>query len=296
MKSLQALLAAALLFSAPAAVRGFEGTLKLRTVSVDRSQLPKVTGGAAPDANQTLAITVKQLLDAKDAGAEVRESTVYVTDKKVRMDAPLEKNRQGYAIIDTEKNTTWFVVPGEKRYIEWSEADAAAMSQKMAQVEKMMRERMETMPPEQRTQVEAMLKKMKSAGGEGDAPNVDIKPTGQKQKVNGMESTAYEVTNGGETMVGWVTQDQPDLAKVLRKVQDRMEKMTPPSMRGRQTARTALNDKGFPVMVQTLDPEHYRIEEVVTVEKKAVPKDLFVIPDDWTKTTARDALNSLPQQ
>jgi len=296
MKSLHALLAAALVLSAPAAVRAFEGTLKLRTIAVDRADLAKVNGGKPPDVDQTLAITAQQLIDAKDAGAQVRESTVYVTDKKVRMDAPLEKGKSGYAIIDTEKNTTWFVVPDEKRYIEWSEADAAAMSQKMAQVEKMMRERMESMPPDQRAQVEAMLKKMKAAGEDGAASSVDIKPTGKSQKVNGMQATAFEVTEGGETMVGWVTQEQPDLAKVLRKVQDRMQKMTPPSMRGRQTARTALNDKGFPIMVQTLDPEHYRVEEVVTVEKKSVPADLFTLPQDFTKTTARDALNSLPKQ
>src|SRR5262249_13062622 len=83
------LLTAALLLTAPAVGWGFEGTLKLRTVSIERAQLGKVTGGAAPDSAQILAITPKQLLDAKDAGAEMRESTVYVTPTKVRMDAPL---------------------------------------------------------------------------------------------------------------------------------------------------------------------------------------------------------------
>jgi len=286
-----------LLLMGPTVGWAFEGTLKLRTISVERAQLPKVTGGAAPDASQTLAITAKQLLDAKDAGAQVRESTVYVTPTKVRMDAPLDKDKPGYAIIDTEKNTTWFVVPSEKRYIEWSEADAAAMSEKMVQVEKMMRERMDSLPPEQRAQVEAMLKKMKGATApDGKPAKVDLQPTGKTQTVNGMQTTAFEVKDDQETMVGWVTQEQPDLAKVLHNVQDRMEKMTPPAMRGRQTARTALNAKGFPVMVQTLDPQFYRVEEVTTVDKKPVSPDLFVVPKEYAKTTARDALNSIPQQ
>jgi hypothetical protein len=297
MKVLRMVLTTVVMLTVPAVGWGFEGTLKLRTISIERAQLAKVNGGAAPDPAQALAIMPKQLLDAKDSGAQMRESTVYVTPTKVRMDAPLEKDKPGYAIIDIEKNTTWFVVPSEKRYIEWSEADATAMNEKMVQVEKMMKERMESLPPEQRAQVEQMLKKMKANTTENGAPaKVNIESTGKTQMVNGMQVSGYEVKGDDETMVGWVTQEQPDLATVLRKVQDRMEKMTPPAMRGRQTARTALSEKGFPVMVQTLDPQFYRIEEVVTVDKKPVKADLFTLPKEFTKTTAREALNNIPQQ
>ena len=295
MKRLRAVLGAGLILMAPAGARAFEGSLKLRTVAVDRNQLGKVTGGKAPDIEQTLAITPDKLLAAKDTDAQVRESMVYVSGAKVRMDAPLDKNKEGFAIIDTEKNTTWFVVPSEKRYIEWSEADAKAMSDKMVEVEKMMKERMGSLPPEQRAQVEAMLKKMKPPeGATAAAPNV--KPTGKTQTVNGMSAAGYEVKMGDETMVGWITQEQPELAKMLRTVQERMDKMTPPSMRGPQTARTALSQKGFPVMVQTVDTDHYRVEEVVSVDKKPVSADLFALPKDFTKTTGRDAMKGLPDE
>ena len=140
---------------------------------------------------------------------------MYVSGTKVRIDLPLEKNKDGYAIIDTEKNTTWFVVPSEKRYIEWSEADAKAMGEKMAQVEKMMRERMASLPPAQRAQVEAMMKNMKGPG-EGAVSKLDIKSTGKTQTVNGMQATGYEVRTGDEKMVGWVTQDQPELTRCSR--------------------------------------------------------------------------------
>jgi hypothetical protein len=277
--------------TAPVAAIGFEGTLKLRTVSVERGKLGTLTGGKPPNAEQTLAISTDKLLAAKDAGAQMRESTVYISGSKVRMDAPLEKGREGYAIIDTEKNATWFVVPSEQRYIEWSEADAKAMDEKMAQIEKMMKERMGSLPPEQRAQVETMLKNMK--GPEGDAAKAKVQPTGKTRTVNGMEATGFEVKSGDETLVGWVTQEQPDLNKTLHDVQARMEKMTPPSLRGRQSARTSLGEKGFPVMMQTLDPDHYRVEEVIAVEKKAVPADMFAVPKDFAKTTGRDAMKNL---
>lgn len=294
MTSLRVVLCAVAIVTAPVAAIGFEGTLKLRTVSVDRDKLGTLAGGKAPDTEQTLAITTDKLLAAKDTDAQVRESMVYISGSKVRMDAPLEKGKEGYAVIDTAKNTTWFVVPSEKRYIEWSEADAKAMGEKMAQIEKMMKERMGSLPPDQRAQVEAMLKSMK--GPEGDAAKVKVEATGKTRTVNGMQATGFEVQTGDETLVGWVTQDQPELNKTLLNVQERMEKMTPPSMRGRQSARTSLGEKGFPVMMQTIDPQHYRVEEVIAVEKTAVPADMFVIPKDYAKTTGRDAMKNIPDK
>ena len=83
---------------------------------------------------------------------------------------------------------------------------------------------------------------------------------------------------------------------MFQSVQGRMEKLTPPSMRGRQSARTVLGEKGFPVMVQTVDPGHYRVEEVVAVEKKAVPADLFNVPTEFAKTTGRDAMKGMPEK
>ena len=296
MSRMRAALCAGLLLTAPAAALGFEGTLKLRTVSVARDHLGKVTGGKTPDAAQTLTIMPDALLAAKDAGAQARESMVYVSGSKVRMDTPLEPGKDGYAIIDTDKNTTWFVVPSEKRYIEWTEADAKAMSEKLAQVEKMMKERMASLPPDQRAQVEAMLKSLKGAGEGDSGPKAAPAPTGKTQTVNGMAAVAYEVKTRDETIVGLVTQEQPDLSKMLRAVQERMEKMTPPAMRGRQSARTSLSQKGFPVMVQTLDPDHYRVEEVVTVEQKAVPADMFTVPQEFAKTTGRDAMKNVPEK
>lgn len=287
----RALVWAGLLLVAPAPLWGFEGTLKLRSISVDRDQLGKVTGGKKPDTTETLAIMPDTIVGAKDTGAEVFVTNMYVSGPKVRMDAPIEKGKEGYAIIDTEKNMTWFVVPSEKRYIEWSEADAKVMSEKMAQLEKMMKERMGSLPPEQRAQAEQILKNM-----QGGNKKVNIKSTGKTQTVNGMEATAYEVKLDDETLVGWVTEQEPELTTMLRQVQQRMEKMTPPAMRGRHNARTALSDKGFPVMVQTIDPDTYRVEEITTVEKKPVSADLFVVPQDFQKTTGREAMNSIPAQ
>jgi len=290
----RAALCASMMLITPATLYGFEGSLKLRTTVADRDKLTVLNGGKAPDQQQMLAITPDQLPANKDTGAQSQESTVYLSGTKVRMDTPIEKNKDSYAVVDLDKNLTWFVVPSEKRYIEWSEADAKAMTEKMAQLEKMMKDKMATLPPEQRAQVEAMLKNL-HGGNDPDAPppTVDIKATGATQTLYGMQTAAYQVKSGDETLVGWVTQEQPEINKMLRTVQQRMEKMTPPTMRGRQSARTAIADKGFPIRVQTIDPKYYRVEEVLAIDKKPVDANLFVIPKDYAKSTGRDAMKGI---
>ena len=49
-------------------------------------------------------------------------------------------------------------------------------------------------------------------------------------------------------------------------------------------------------MMQTLDDKHYRVEEVVSVEKKSVAADMFVLPNGYEKTTGREAMEKIPQQ
>lgn len=271
---------------------GFEGVLKLRTTAVERTKLSALNGGQPPDQQQTLAITPEQLIAASGTGAQVHESTVYVRGPQVRMNTPTGQSQDGYAIVDIDKNLTWFVLPTEKRYIEWSEADATAMAEKMTQLEKTMKERMGSLPPEQREQVAAMLKNL-HGGGDGAPEKPAVTATGAKQVLNGMQTAAYQVKAGDETLVGWVTEEQPELSRMLRTVQQRMEKLTPPAMRGRQSARSAIGDKGFPVRVQTVDPGYYRIEEVFAIDTTPVSADLFTLPTDFVKTTGREAMKGV---
>ena len=72
-----------------------------------------------------------------------------------------------------------------------------------------------------------------------------------------------------------------------------MEKLTPANMR-KENVRRQLQQKGLPVMVQNLGGGHYRVEEIIAVEKKPVEATLFVVPQEFAKTTGRDALKNIP--
>ena len=287
----QVLMAAAAALLLATSATAFEGTIKLRTTAATADQLKAANGGKAPDDAAILAMTPGQL--AKDGKATVKESVVYVSKSKVRMDMPLENKGAGYAVVDLDKGVTWFVVPAEKRYIEWSEKDAAAIGEKMAQMKKMMQERMASLPPDQRKQVEAMLKNMDVQDSAAPQPTAAITPLNKEQTINGMHAAGYTAKEDDKTVVAWVTSDQPDVNKALLEVSERMEKLTPSNMR-RESVRRQLQQKGLPVMVQNLGDGRYRVEEVVAIDQKPVDAALFVVPQDFTKTTGRDALKSMP--
>lgn len=270
----------------------FEGTINLRTTAVTTDDLTAANGGKKPDDAAVLAMSPDQI--AKGGKAQVRESKVYVAGSKVRMDMPLESKGSGYAVVDLDKGVTWFVVPGEKRYIEWSEADAKAIGEKMAQMKKMMTERMASLPPDQRKQVEAMMKNMQMPDDNpAPQPTIAISPLNKEETINGMHASGYKATEDDNTVIAWVTNDQPDLNKALLTVSERMEKLTPANMR-KENVRRQLQQKGLPVRVQNLGGGRYRVEEIVAIDQKPVDAALFVIPQDYTKTTGRDALKNIP--
>ena len=108
-----------------------------------------------------------------------------------------------------------------------------------------------------------------------------------------MHAAGYKATEEENTIVGWVTTDQPELSKALLTVSERMEKLTPANMR-KENVRRQLQQKGLPVMVQNLGGGRYRVEEIIAVDQKPVDATLFVIPQEYAKTTGRDALKNIP--
>ena len=67
MKSIRMTACAVALLAVPTLASAFEGTMKLRTVAVEREKLAKITGDKVPTAEETLALDTNKLLDNKAA-------------------------------------------------------------------------------------------------------------------------------------------------------------------------------------------------------------------------------------
>ncbi len=280
------MIAGALLLSATAAL-AFDGTLKIRTVGAPMEALASGKD-KKPDTATLLAMMPADLLaKAGDQGAQ-QEATVYVSGNKVRMDAPVGQGQDGSVIV-FENGTTWLVSPEEKQYIEWTQADAKIASEKMAAFKKALREQLPLLEPAKRKEAEAVLERMEA--GE-KKPAINLTPLGKTQTISGMQTAAYKAVDGSSTVVGWITEEQPELSEALRTVTERMRKVAGPATQ-KPSVRELMQGKGLPVMVQTVEPEGYRIEEILSIEAKPVPASLFAAPKNFKKISGTEVLNQM---
>lgn len=91
--------------------------------------------------------------------------------------------------------TIYAVSHKDKSYIAMDRASMKRMAEQLNPMLKMMQERMKTMPPEQRAQMEKMMGTT-GPGGE-PAPPPEIKRTSRNDKINGYSCTYVEVREAG---------------------------------------------------------------------------------------------------
>ena len=264
---------------------GFEGTLKFRTITVPVDQLKGLTEGGSTDPEKVYAIPMDKLLAVP--GVKPRDTAIQVKGSKVRANTG-GRDPDGYVIMDIDAGTSLMVMPEQKKYVEWTKADMQALSDRMAEMQKQMKERMASLPPDQRQQMEAVMKNLPGAAG-STPPKPVVRPLGKTQTINGMQAAAYEVKIGDESAIGWVTQDQKDLQRAfkgLREGEERMMSSHTPSI----GIQAALADSGLPVRVQKIDHGEYRIEELVDVQRTPLNADLFAAPAGFEKTTPQQMM------
>jgi hypothetical protein len=260
---------------------GFEGTLKFRTINVPVDQLKSLTGGST-DAEKVYAIPMDKLLAAP--GVTPRDTSIQVKGSRVRANTG-GHDPDSYVIMDIGQGTSWIVMPSQKKYIEWTKADMKALTDKMAGMQKQMQERMASMPPEQRKQMEAMMKNLPGVQG-STPPKPQVRALGKTETINGMQASAFDVRIGDQSAIGWVTQDQKDLQHTFKNLREGEEKMM--SHKPGEGIQSALADKGLPVRVQKVDHGDYRVEELVAIQRTPMAADLFTVPAGFKKTTPQE--------
>lgn len=262
---------------------GFEGTLKFRTITVPIDKLKGLTEGGSTDTQHVYAIPMDKLLAAP--GVKPRESVIQVRGSKVRANTG-GRDPDGYVIMDVDQGTSLMVMPGQKKYIEWTKADMKELTDKMSEMQKQMKARIAELPPEQRKQMEAMMKNLPDASGK--APQPQVRALDKTQTINGMQTSAYEVRIGDESAIGWVTKDQKDLQHTFKNLREGEEKMM--SHNPGKGIQAALADKGLPIRVQKVDKDEYRVEELIDVQRTPMNADLFSVPAGFEKTTPQQMM------
>ena len=113
------------------------------------------------------------------------------------------EREHGRVIFRGDKQVMWVLNDGKRSYQQLDKAFFDQMGAQMTGAQAQMRASLEKMPPEQRAQAEAMMKKMggPAAGGAGTA-RIEYRKTAETRTINGHRCTKYD-TYWGKDLVSY---------------------------------------------------------------------------------------------
>jgi hypothetical protein len=220
-------------------------------------------------------------------------ATMYLEGERMRVDGGDKTGPTTSVIIDGSHKKLIVVEEKKKTYTELSEADMKRMRAQMDAMRAQMEERMKTMPPEQRKQVEAMMAGLGAPGAATKPPVLKFEKLGQKKTVNGFPCEMYRILKDGKPdaeacMAAWgaATIQKSDLAG-LRKFSEEMMKNFGGAGAGRDQLQFDQIDKypGLPISRVPLEADGTRgpEEQIKSIKRGTLPAAKFVVPAGFTK-------------
>jgi hypothetical protein len=135
---------------------------------------------------------------------------------------------------------------------------------------------MRTVAPARRGYYEVSLRNVSSDAADEEESRVE--PLGRTQVINGLRCTGYRVTQGGQIMRVWTSDDA-----AAKQVFTNQLRMAGEESEGARTSMAKIARYGAPILTQTFDEEGNYSVEVWSFERKSLPDSLFAIPAGFTK-------------
>jgi hypothetical protein len=198
-------------------------------------------------------------------------------------------DEQGRATI-IKGNTMYIVDDSDQSYIAFDKATMEQLAKQISAAMDRMKEQLAKMPPEQRTQIEAMMAKTPGMGGDSQKWVVEAVDTGKNDKVDGRACRVWDVKRNGElddqlcvvpySQLPGKENFQAIFANFAKVFED-MAKSVPMLagvMNNEFGAQAKVN--GFPVRSRAYENGKLGDEEqlVKTWREEAVPAAMFEIP------------------
>lgn len=208
-------------------------------------------------------------------------------------------------VFDLARGRLWFASGKTRSYWEGTADEfCATMKQTvgtaMSEMEKQMKEQLATLPPDQRAQMEQMMKQMLQgrAGQPGAAqdappPRVTVERTGEQATIAGLSARRFRVLSEGQPFQDlWLASDPGLLQELqLQRASDAYARMSACQMGPRSGPAGAaaavaesqeyrkLYGEGWPVRVVSYAAGAPRtVSEVVKIERRDVPEAEFAPP------------------
>jgi Domain of unknown function (DUF4412) len=241
------------------------------------------------------------------AGSSAADLIVTTETKNLTVDPPKTETSQMFLTADKlattlrsgagetkmiyrgDKHAVYSLDPSTKTYMQLDKESMQAMGNQMNAALEQMKAKLDEMPPEQRAQVEKMMQQNAAK----DGPKIEVKPTAEKQTIDGKPTQKWEVTmDGKRTSEIWVAswkdagvkkEDAAVLSDMATFFEEALRANPMLARMGGGGMRGMNHIDGFPVLVR-----HYEGDKVMremafkSVEKKSVDAATFDIPADYT--------------
>ena len=215
------------------------------------------------------------------------------TQIQIERDRMRAETADGQTVVfDGVKQVLWLVNDGRKSYNEMTKADVDRMGGQLNDAMAKMQEQLKSLPPEQRAQIENMMKGrgMPGAGGAA-ASKTEYRKTGA-DKVGSWACDKYEGTRGGQKVTELCTVDPKVLGfamsdfQVAKQLMDFFSKLAPAGA-DRMFSVGSPEEQGFsgvPVRrISFNNGQQQSVTEVTQVSRQNFPASTFEVPADYQK-------------
>lgn len=224
------------------------------------------------------------------ADKETRTTEVQIEAQRMRVEMSDPLSGAQVMIFDGTKPVMFIVSPAKKSYSEMTKADVERAGAQLSGALAQMQEMLKSMPPEQRAQMEAMMKKQ-GMPGMGAAPaRIQYRKTGTS-KVGKWTCDTYDGTQNGKKVAEVCTVSpqafglRPDDFAVTAQMAEFFSALMPQGTEGllRLGKPEADGFAGIPVRHSSTVGGRTTVMEVVEVSRRSFNGAVFAVPAGFRK-------------
>lgn len=218
---------------------------------------------------------------------EMMETTIYISGNNLRVDVN-EEGAKSSQFIMGDKKAVYHVMWDKKQYIEMTYEDIQNMQK---QATAMTNQYMKNMPPEIQAQIEAQMGQSKK-----DKSQSKISKTGRKQAINNFPCEEYHVEKASELRQLWVTGKFPELRKSMEEMFTLLSGFGPQDDDDNDMEIWEKIPGSWPVLTKDINFNNMYmsismdVDETISVERKNIAADMFIIPGDFKKVSMMDMM------
>ena len=227
------------------------------------------------------------IVEKTTTGGSTKTNQIQIEKERMRAESDTQT-----VVFDGTKQVLWLINDGRKSYSEMTKADVDRMGGQLNDAMAKMQKQLKSLPPEQRAQIEAMMKGrgMPTAGG-AQAPKTEYRKTGS-DKVGAWTCDKYQGTRGGQKVTELCTVDPKVLGlamsdfQVSKQLVEFFGKLVPQGA-DRMFAVGTPEEQGFSGVpmrrIAFNNGQQQSVSEVTQASRQNFPASVFELPAGYQK-------------